>query len=329
MRIGVMCSGGDAPGMNPCLRGIVRAAVSSNNEVIGFMHGWQGIVHEEIFTSPVGEKTMSLRSVSGLSMQGGTILHSSRCPEFRKAEGMKKAADNLRKHRIDALLTIGGNGTLRGANEFAEYWDGQIIGLPGTIDNDLLGTDFTIGFSTAVQTAVEAVDKLRDTAGSHDRMFLVEVMGRHSGYIALFTAIAAGAEYALIPEQETRLPRVVEYLHQLKERGKTSLIMVVAEGDDQGGAEKINKELKEAGCPFSTRVVVLGHLQRGGRPVSADRILASELGHYAVKSLLEGETKKLAGKIGDDLVTTPIEESFAGHKTVPQEMIDLLDVMAS
>jgi 6-phosphofructokinase 1 len=293
------------------------------------MHGWQGIVHEKIYTSPWGEEAMSLRSVSGLSMQGGTILHSSRCPEFREPEGMKKAAENLRKHRIDALLTIGGNGTLRGALEFSDYWDGQIIGLPGTIDNDLLGTDYTIGFSTAVQTAVEAVDKLRDTAGSHDRMFLVEVMGRHSGYIALFTAIAAGAEYALVPEQPTEIPAIVDYLHQLKHRGKTSLIMVVAEGDDQGGAEKTNEDLQKAGCPFSTRVVVLGHLQRGGRPVPADRILASELGHFSVKSLLEGETKKVAGKIADRLVLTPIEESFSGHKTVPQEMIDLLDVMAS
>lgn len=328
MRIGVMCSGGDAPGMNPCIRGVVRTAIAEGHEVVGFYRGYQGILDEAMFTCLDGARLLRLRSVSNLSMLGGTILHSSRCKAFREEEGQKLAADNLRKHGIDALIPIGGNGTLRGALDLMKFWNGQIIGCPGTIDNDLKGTDYTIGFATAVDTAVEAVDKIRDTAASHDRMFLVEVMGRHSGYIGLYTAIAAGAEVAAIPEVNYTAGEIVTHLHKLKARGKMSIIMIVAEGV-QGGAHQLDELLKANGCPFNTRIQTLGHLQRGGRPTPADRILGSQLGSNAVRAILAGESGKMAGIIRDKPALTPFEEAVEGHRAVPSDMVSLLETLAS
>ncbi len=329
MRIGLFCSGGDAPGMNPCVRAVVRSALAAGHEVVGIRRGYQGLLDENFLISPDGQPLMTLRSVSGISRLGGTILHSSRSEEFQTEPGLKKAAGLLRKHAIDALIPIGGDGTFHGAVALAEHWDGQIIGCPGTIDNDLLGTDYTIGFATAVQTAVEAVDKLRDTAESHERMFLVEVMGRHSGYIALYTALAAAAEVVAIPETPTDIPAIIEELKTLKARGKHSIMIVVAEGDEYGGAENLQADLRAAGCPFPTRTLILGHLQRGGSPVPADRILASRLGDFAVRSILAGCTGAMTGEIKGQLVLTPFPESYAEHKPVPEELVKLLETLAS
>ena len=329
MRIGVFCSGGDAPGMNACVRAVVRSALAAGHEVVGIRRGYQGLLDEDFFLSRDGRPRMTLRSVSGIAKLGGTIIHSSRSQEFRTEAGQKKAADVLRKHGIEALVPIGGDGTFHGAVALSRHWDGQIIGCPGTIDNDLLGTDFTIGFATAVQTAVEAVDKLRDTAESHERMFLVEVMGRHSGYIGLYTALAAGAEVVAIPETKTDVPQILEQLRELKARGKKSIMVVVAEGDEYGGAVKLQKDLCDAGCPFSTRTLILGHLQRGGSPAPADRILAARLGDFAVRSLLAGQTGAMAGLVHGELVLTPFPETYAQHKPVPQELVKLLETMAS
>ena len=329
MRIGVFCSGGDAPGMNACVRAVVRSALAAGHEVVGIRRGYQGLLDEDFFLNRDGRPRMTLRSVSGIAKLGGTIIHSSRSEAFRAEAGQKKAAGILRKHGIEALVPIGGDGTFHGAVALRRHWDGQIIGCPGTIDNDLLGTDFTIGFATAVQTAVEAVDKLRDTAESHDRMFLVEVMGRHSGYIGLYTALAAGAEVAAIPETKTDVPQILQKLKELKARGKKSIMIVVAEGDEYGGAEKLKADLSAAGCPFSTRTLILGHLQRGGSPAPADRILAARLGDFAVRSLLAGHTGAMAGLVHGKLVLTPFPETYARHKPVPEELVKLLETMAS
>jgi 6-phosphofructokinase 1 len=261
-------------------------------------------------------------------MLGGTILRTSRSDEFRTQAGQKRAAQVLRKHAFDALIPIGGDGTFHGAVDLAGHWDGRIVGCPGTIDNDLLGTDFTIGFATAVHTAVECVDKLRDTAQSHERMFLVEVMGRHSGYIALYTALAAGAEIACIPETVTDVHDIIRQLGQLKDRGKTSIMIVVAEGDENGGADVLHQQLTQAGCPFPTRVITLGHLQRGGSPAPADRILATLLGDFAVRSVIQGHTGVMAGRIDGQTVLTPFPETYASHKPVPPELVALLETMA-
>lgn len=328
MLIGVFTSGGDAPGMNACLRAVVRSALAAGHEVLGICGGYQGLLDEAFFLNAEQAPRMTLRSVSGLSQRGGTLLGTSRCEEFRTAAGQQRAADILRKHGVDALVPIGGDGTFRGALALAQCWDGQVICCPGTIDNDLLGTDFTIGFFTAVQTAVDAVDKIRDTAESHQRMFLIEVMGRHSGYIAAYTAIAVGAEIACIPETHTDISQIVQHVEQLKARGKKSVMIVVAEGDERGSAEEIKQQLEKAGCPFSMRVVVLGHLQRGGAPGVLDRILASRMGDFAVRSILAGETGMLAGIREGKAVLTPLADTFAGHKEIPREYLDLLETLS-
>ena len=285
------------------------------------------MLNEDFFVNIEGQPRMIARSVSDLSKLGGTILRSSRSKEFRTDAGQKKAADILRKHEIDALIPIGGDGTFHGAVELAQHWDGLIVGCPGTIDNDLMGTDYTIGFATAVQTAVEAVDKLRDTAESHERLFLVEVMGRHSGYIALYTALAAGAEVVCLPETETNIPEIIDQLNKLKARGKKSIMVIVAEGDEAGGAEILNADLEKAGCPFAIRVITLGHLQRGGAPAPADRILATRLGEFAVRGVAANETGVMAGLLHGQLVLTPFEETFAQHRPVPEDMLDVLEAM--
>ena len=328
VKIGVLCSGGDAPGMNPCIRAIVRAAGVYDDTIVGIRHGYQGLLDEDFFMKQLSPE-LSVRMVSGLTSKGGTVLNSSRCPAFMTEEGIHKAVETLKKHQMDALITIGGNGTLSGARNLANYWDGQIIGIPGTIDNDLLGTDYTIGFATAVQTAVEAIDKLRDTAGSHDMMFIVEVMGRHCGDLALQTAIAGGCEIVAVPEIPTSVEGIVTELHRFKKLGKKSMIMVVAEGDDIGGAYSMLNSLKEAGSPYEMRVVVLGHVQRGGSPAPSDRILATKLGCFAVKSLHQGETGKMVGEIAGKLVLSPLDEVIVDHRQITPEMMELLHVVAS
>lgn len=329
MRIGVFCSGGDAPGMNACLRAVVRAAIAAGHEVVGIRHGYQGLLDESFYVNSKGQALMGIRSVSNLSKLGGTILRSSRSEEFRTEAGLQKAVAVLKKHKIDALIPIGGDGTFHGAVALTRQWDGRIIGCPGTIDNDLIGTDFTIGFATAVHTAVEALDKLRDTAESHERLFLVEVMGRHSGYIALYTALAGGAEVVAIPETETNVAQIVQHLQVLKARDKKSIMIVVSEGDEMGGAAALNEDLKKAGCPFQTRMLTLGHLQRGGTPVPDDRILASRLGDLAVQAVIEGESGTMAGEVNKQLILTPFQDTYAKHKPVPEEYLKLLETLAS
>jgi len=328
MRIGVFCSGGDAPGMNACVRAIVRRGLTEGHQVVGIRRGYAGLLTEDFFVNAQGESTMTLRSVSDWARFGGAFLRSSRSAEFNTPAGVQKAADILRRNQIDALIPIGGDGTFHGAVDLASQWDGQIIGCPGTIDNDLMGTDFTIGFSTAVQTAVDAVDKIRDTAESHERMFVIEVMGRHSGYIAVHTALAAQAETVCIPETPTDIAGICRDLQLLRERGKTSVMMVVAEGDEEGGAESLQQKLAQADCPFSTRVMILGHLQRGGAPTPEDRILAAQLGDHAVQSLLGGHTGVMAGRCNGQFALTPFEETYASHKPIRPELLRLIEILA-
>lgn len=327
MRIGVFCSGGDAPGMNACVRAVVHAAAHHGHEVVGIMRGYQGLLAEEFFIDPSGQVILTPARVTTWAAHGGAHLRSSRSEKFRSLAGQQAAAEILRKHRIDALIPIGGDGTFNGAVALAKVWDGQIVGCPGTIDNDLNGTDYTIGFSTAVQTAVEAVDKIRDTASSHDRMFLIEVMGRHSGYIALYTALAAGAEVVAIPETETDFIEIVSFLDQLKSRGRTMAIMIVAEGDEKGGAELINAQLMSHDCPFSTRTVILGHLQRGGVPTPEDRRRASQMGCGAVEAIVAGQTGVMVGTQDDRCVYVPFVETFQSHRPVPAELLNLFKQM--
>lgn len=329
MRIGVFCSGGDAPGMNACVRSVVRGATSAGHEVVGINRGYQGLVDDNLFLDSLGEAKMSARAVSNIIQRGGTILRSARCKAFQTEAGMQKAVETLQKHKIDGLIAIGGNGTFRGLDELVERWDGRVIGVPGTIDNDLIGSDYTIGFSTAVHTAVEAIDKLRDTAESHERLFLVEVMGRHSGYLALYTALAAGAEIACIPETPTDIPGMVDHLHSLQQTGKKSIIVVVAEGDELGGAMLLQDQLEKANCSFALRTVILGHVQRGGSPTPDDRILATRLGDFAVQSISKGATAMMVGEINHQCVLSPIKNSFTKRKELPRELIDLLDRMSS
>lgn len=327
MQIGVLCSGGDSPGMNACLRSIVRTALNEGHEIVGFMDGYQGILNQDFYVGSASAPRAVLRTVSGLVKRGGTVLNSSRCPEFATPEGMQKAAAILDELGVDALIPIGGNGTLTGAHELGKIWNHPIIGCPGTIDNDLNGTDFTIGFKTAVQTAVEAIDKLRDTASSHHRMFLVELMGRHCGYITLHAAIAAGCEAACIPEAPFDIPTIVEKLKLMNNRGKRSIIMAVAEGFHEG-VVVLQEKLKEAGCPFPTRVVVLGHLLRGGDPCPDDRILATQCGNLAVKAILNGETDKMAGVTNNIPKLVPLTEAIEGHREVPRDLVELLECVS-
>lgn len=328
MRIGVFCSGGDAPGMNACVRSVVRSAASSGHEVVGIMRGYEGLINEQLYIDHVGNQILTPHRVTTWAAHGGAHLRSSRSEEFRTLAGRQKAVEVLKKNKIEALVPIGGNGTFTGAVALSEIWDGQIIGCPGTIDNDLQGTDYTIGFSTAVETAVQAVDKIRDTASSHDRMFLVEVMGRHSGYIALYTALAAGADIAAIPETDTNFPEIIEHLKRLKERGRMMAIMIVAEGDEKGGVDAINEQLKAHNCPFSTRTITLGHMQRGGVPTPEDRRRATQMGCAAVAAIVAGKTGMMAGTRDDQTVLVPFAETFESHRPVPLELLEVLKQMA-
>ena len=268
------------------------------------------------------ERSLTGHGLAAPTCEAAEVRNFVRKLAYKKRRMFSDASRSTHSSRL--VVTA----TLRGAIELSRIWDGQIIGCPGTIDNDLIGTDFTIGFSTAVKTAVDAVDKIRDTAESHERMFLIEVMGRHSGFIAVHTALAASAETICIPETVTDMPQIVEDLQRLKDRGKTSTMMIVAEGDENGGAETLNEQLTAAGCPFSTRVVVLGHLQRGGTPTSEDRLLASRLGRHAVASILDGETGAMAGILGGHASLTPFAEAVDGHKPIPIELLELVELLA-
>jgi 6-phosphofructokinase 1 len=294
---------------------------------VGIRYGYQGLLDEDFFVNENGDTLMTPRSVAHVMQYGGTLLRSRRCEEFATDEGLTRAANNLRKHNVEGLVVIGGDGTLRGAADLCRHWEGNVIACPATIDNDLAGTDHTIGFATAVATAVEAIDKLRDTAESHERMFLVEVMGRHSGHLALDTAIASGAEFACVPETPTDVPSMIQRVHELKARGKTSIIIVIAEGGKQGGANVLDRKFRDANCPFPTRTLTLGHVQRGGTPTPADRILATRLGDHAVSNLVAGASSVMTGQIGGKLVLTPLVDTYRDHKPLPIGFQELLTRM--
>lgn len=300
--IGVLTSGGDSPGMNAAIRAVVRGSLYYKLKVTGILRGYEGLINADFIP-------MEGKSVANIIQRGGTILKTARCDEFKTQEGRAKAYKNLVEQEIDALVVIGGDGTFTGADVFSQEYDFPIIGLPGTIDNDLEGTDYTIGYDTAVNTVVNAVDKIRDTAESHDRLFIVEVMGRDSGLIALRSGIGVGAEAILIPEAKNEIADLI-YRVEHGRKDKASKIIVVAEGDEAGGAYNVGEILKEKFPHHDIRVSVLGHIQRGGSPSCADRVLASRLGVAAVEGLLAGKSKVMAGQINKEIVFTPFSKAI-------------------
>lgn len=324
--IGIFTSGGDAPGMNACIRAATRAALQNGLQVTGILRGYQGMIEGDFIP-------LESHSVSNILHLGGTILRSARSQAFRTPEGRKQAYEQLRSAGIDALVAIGGDGTFTGARIFQEeYPDIPVIGCPGTIDNDLQGTDYTIGYDTAINTAMDAIDKIKDTANAHDRLFFVEVMGRDAGFIALTSGIATGAEAVLIPESPTDLEALVSTLEKGYQQKKTSSIVVVAEGDDAGGAFKIAESVKER-CfdRYEIKVTILGHIQRGGRPTCMERVRASQMGVEAVKSLLAGETNLMIGIVNKKIAKTPFAKAIKAHQPINpglQEMADILSMLA-
>ena len=321
-RIAVFTSGGDSPGMNACIRAVVRGAIYHNLEVYGIRRGYDGMIKGDIVA-------MSSHSVSNIIQKGGTILKTARSKEFTTQEGRKRAFEQLQKHGIEGLVAIGGDGTFTGAEVFFKEFGIPTIGLPGTIDNDLYGTDYTIGYDTAVNTALEAIDKIRDTADSHDRIFFIEVMGRDSGYIAIACGIAGGAELIMVPETLTTIDEVAATLKQGWNRSKTSSIIVVAEGDEEGNAtevaDKIRKTMPDT---FDIRVSTLGHIQRGGAPTARDRILASRLGLAAVEGLLQGQKNVMAGVINDVITFTPFKDAIGKDKPISPEFIEMVRILS-
>lgn len=315
-KIGLFTSGGDAPGMNACIRSVVRTALHNNLMVSGIIGGYNGMITGDIIP-------MTSRSVSNIIQRGGTILKAARSKEFMTAEGRQKAFNNLKANSIDALVAIGGDGTFKGADQFIGEHNVRIIGIPGTIDNDLKGTDYTLGFDTAINTVIEAVDKIRDTAASHNRLFFVEVMGRDSGCIALSAGIGAGAEYIMMPERNTSIDELVQVLEEGARNNKSSSIVIVAEGNKAGSAYEIASAVKARFNYYDTRVTVLGHIQRGGSPTCADRILAARLGVAAVESLLEGKNAQMVGLINNQIQLTPFSEAVKDSNRVNSELIKI------
>ena len=320
-KIAVFTSGGDAPGMNACLRAVVRTAIHQNMEVIGIRRGYEGMIDGDF-------REMDAHSVSGIIQQGGTILQSARSERFRTPEGRKIAFEQLQKAGVEGVVAIGGDGTFTGANVFMQEYDIPIVGVPGTIDNDLFGTDYTIGFDTAVNTAMQAIDKIKDTADAHDRLFFVEVMGRDAGFIALKSGIATGAEAVLVPESKTSIEDLVKVLETNYKEKKTSSIVVVAEGDDAGGAFDIAKQVKERFDSYEIRVTVLGHVQRGGSPTCRDRVLASTLGIEAVNALIAGKRGIMIGEIHDKIIETPFEKAIKDHQLINSRFFGMVDLLS-
>lgn len=320
-KIGVLTSGGDAPGMNAAIRAVVRASIYYGLEPYGIYEGYQGLIDDNI-------KPMKTHSVSNIIQRGGTILKSARCEEFRTVEGRAKAAAVLQKRGIDALVVIGGDGTFTGARLFSQEYDIPVVGIPGTIDNDLYGTDYTIGYDTAVNTVVEAVDKIRDTASAHNRLFFIEVMGRDAGFIALRSAIAVGAEAVLIPEVDTHLKDLEDYLAHGYKAHKSSGIVIVAEGEKLGGAYQIAQRVIKDKPDFDIRVTVLGHIQRGGSPSAFDRVVASRLGVAAVEALLDDQKSIMVGIMKNEIVHVPFNKTIKNSKKVNQSLIDLTKILS-
>ncbi|MDD2288939.1 MAG: 6-phosphofructokinase [Bacteroidales bacterium] len=319
--IGVLTSGGDAPGMNAAIRAVVRTSIYHGCRVIGIQRGFTGLL-QNLFIP------LQNHSVAKKISLGGTFLKSSRCPEFKTREARSAAWQNIQQQEIDALVVIGGDGSFRAADLLVKEFGLPVIGIPGTIDNDIFGTDYTIGFDTAVNTAVQAVDKLRDTADSHNMVFFVEVMGRDAGFIALNTSISTGAEATLIPEVQTDIDTLCEYLEQKRRKNKTSGIIIVAEGHEQGSASTVAAKVKERLPGYETRVTTLGHVQRGGAPTANDRILASILGHDAAVALLEGKTGMMAGQVNNQTVFTPFHEACARHSEINKRWVDIAYILS-
>ncbi len=319
-RVAVFTSGGDAPGMNACIRAVVRSCVHYNLEVFGIKRGYSGMISGNIFP-------MDSKSVSGIMQRGGTILKSARSQEFRTPEGRKKAYEQLQEHDIDAIVVIGGDGSFTGASIFSEEFGVKVIGIPGTIDNDLYGTDYTIGYDTATNTVVEAIDKIKDTADAHDRLFFVEVMGRDAGFIALKAGISCGAEAILIPEEKSTIEDLIDTLRKGK-TSKNSSIVVVAEGDELGGAIEIANQVKEEFTQYETKVTILGHLQRGGSPTCYDRVLASRLGLASVEALLKGKSGFMVGVIDSKIAYTPLSEAIKHNNSINEDLIRLSKIIS-
>lgn len=318
--IAVLTSGGDSPGMNAAVRAVVRAGSAYNIEVFAVYHGYQGLIEGEF------EKVNS-NFVSNIIQRGGTILKSARSLEFRTPEGRVKAAANIKERDIDALVVIGGDGTFTGANILSQEHGINVVGIPGTIDNDIIGTDETIGYDTALNTALDAIDKIRDTADAHERMFLVEVMGRDTGFIALETAIACGAELALLPEELTDIKEIISQLKNMLKEQKRSSLVVVAEGDETGGALKLAEKIKDDFKQYDMKVCILGHIQRGGAPSAHDRVLASRLGASAVKVLLEGHSEVMVGIVNNSLKITPMRVAVSKKKNLDYALIELAKLL--
>jgi 6-phosphofructokinase 1 len=320
-KIAVFTSGGDSPGMNACLRAVVRTALYNNLKVMGIYRGYQGMIEDDFI--PMESKT-----VANILQRGGTVLKSARCLDFFTIEGRAKAFENLRKHNIDGVVAIGGDGTFTGADVFTKEYGIPFIGIPGTIDNDLVGTDYTIGYDTAINTVVEAVDKIRDTADSHNRLFVVEVMGRDAGFIALRSGIGSGAEAVLVPETTTYTGELIEKLENGRRANKTSGIIIVAEGDQSGGAYEVAKAIKEKFDYYDIRVSVLGHMQRGGSPKALDRVLASRLGYAAVLALKEGRKSAMVGIINNEVAYTPFEKAIKHHNQLNENLLKLVNILS-
>ncbi|HKI56031.1 MAG TPA: 6-phosphofructokinase [Trueperaceae bacterium] len=318
--IGILTSGGDAPGMNAAIRAVVRTAVYEGLRISAVYRGYQGLIEGDIVE-------MGARSVANIIQRGGTVLRTARSKAFMEPEGRATAAARLRERDIDGLVVIGGDGSFRGAYRLFEEHAFPVVGIPATIDNDIYGTDVSIGFNTAINVALEAVDRLRDTAASHDRLFLVEVMGRYSGHIALHVGVAGGAEAILLPEVQLGADEVADMIVAAQKRGKTSSIVVVAEGAYEGGAMNLQARIRER-CGYEVRTVILGHTQRGGSPSTRDRVLASRMGFHAVRSLVEGRGGVMVGVDKRGIVHVPLKDVWELHKEIDWELIELAGVLA-
>jgi 6-phosphofructokinase 1 len=320
MKIAIITSGGDAPGMNACVRAVVRTAINNEIEVCGYYRGYEGIIDND-FTE------LKVSSVGQIIQRGGTILKTARSERFFSKENRQLAAQNLKDNSIDALVVIGGDGSFTGARIFSEEHHIPVVGVPGTIDNDLYGTDFTIGYDTAINTVVAAVDKIRDTAMSHDRVFVVEVMGRDAGFIALRSGIAVGAEAILIPETKTYIERLLKRLEN-RRGSKSSAIVIVAEGDDFGGADKVAQAIQEKYASFDVKVTRLGHIQRGGNPSAMDRVLASFLGAGAVQALIDGKSGVMIGMRDKKVVHVSFEKAIKHHQDIDDNLLELAEMLS-
>jgi 6-phosphofructokinase 1 len=320
-RIAVFTSGGDAPGMNAAIRSVVRTSLYHDLHVYGIIGGYDGMIKGNIKRLEVGD-------VANIIQRGGTVLKTARSKDFMTFEGRKAAYENLMANDIDGCVAIGGNGTYTGAMIFGKEFNFPMVGLPGTIDNDIYGTDYTIGFDTAINTAIEAVDKIRDTADSHNRLFFVEVMGRHSGFIALHTGIGSGAGGIFIPETNTSIEDLIEDLRKATRRQKLFNLIIVAEGNQNGDATTIAQKVKESNPDYDVRVTIIGHLQRGGSPTAMDRVLASRMGHSAVLSILRGESGIALGVINDKITITPFEDAIKKTKHLNKELVKMAEVLA-